>query len=480
MRIPIIIKHIGFIFLFTSIFLFISLLIAIFNNEDTILIFSYCFTICLLFGIFPNIFSPATKEINTKEGIAIVVLGWFVLCWLGAIPYLLWGGEFSFINAWFESVSGFTTTGSTILNDVETLPKSILFWRSSTHWIGGLGIIIFVILILSGKESRGFILLSTELSEIAKKSFNYSGRKTLKILFFVYLALTLSETCLLWIFGMDLFDAVNHSFATVATGGFSTRNLSVAYFDNVAIEIVVIVFMCLSGLHFGLLFQTFLFGPKNIFRSEIARTFLVVLSAGIFIVTLDLYFTGFGSFFKSLRYASFQVISLGTTTGFATIDTAGWPYFSVLILIYFTIQCACVGSTSGGLKFDRVVIFFKSLSRQLKLLKHPRAIVVKKIDHQPVSEHLENQTLVFIILYLIIIFISSTLLSMMGVDTLTAFSGAVATIGNVGPGFAGVSSLGNFADIPDWGKFVYSINMYVGRLEIFNIIVFLSLKKGNY
>jgi len=480
MRIPLIIKYLGSIFLFLSFFLLISLIIGIFNHEDTILIFSFCVILCALFGLFTNMFVPHFPVINTKEGISIVVLGWFLVCLLGAIPYLLWGGEFSLINAWFESVSGFTTTGSTILNDIESLPKSILFWRSATHWIGGLGIIIFAILILPGKESRGHILLNTELSEIAKQTFNFSGRKILRMLFIVYVGLTLAETILLTVFGMSLFDAVNHSFATVATGGFSTKNLSIAYYDSVPIEVTIMIFMVLSGLHFGLLFQTFAFGPRNILRSTVAKYFIIVLISGVLLVTLNLYLNGYGSFLYSLRFASFQVISLGSTTGFATADSAHWPFFSILLLIYFTIQCACIGSTSGGLKFDRIVIFFKTLSKQIKKTLHPQAIIIKKIDTQSISDNLENQTLVFIILYLLIIFVSTGLLTLMDVDILSAFSGAAATIGNVGPGFERVSSLGNFHNIPSAGKFIYTCNMLIGRLEIFNILLFLSLRKERF
>ncbi len=480
MRVPLIIKYIGSILLFLSIFLFISLLIAILNHEDTILNFSFCLILSLLFGIFPNIFIPEFHELNTKEGISIVVMGWFIVCLMGAIPYIFYGGEFTLINAWFESVSGFTTTGSTVLNDIESLPKSILFWRSSTHWIGGLGIIIFAIIILPGKESKGHILLNTELSEIAKHSFNYSGRKILKMLFIVYLGLTLAETVLLMVFGMSFFDAINHSFATVATGGFSTKNLSIAHFNSVPIDITVMIFMVLSGLHFGLLFQTFAFGPKNILRSEVAKFFIIVLGVGILLVTLDLYHSGYGSFFFSMRYAAFQVISLGSTTGFANADSAIWPAFSILILTYFTIQCACIGSTSGGLKFDRILIFTKTIRKQIKKTLHPRAIIVKRIDTQSISENVESQTLLFIILYLVIIFVSTVVLTLMDVDILTAFSGAAATIGNVGPGFAKVSSLGNFGGIPTAGKFIYTLNMLIGRLEIFNILLFLSLRKERF
>ncbi|HDJ33816.1 MAG TPA: TrkH family potassium uptake protein [Bacteroidetes bacterium] len=477
MRIPLIIRHIGGILLFTSLFLFIALIFSLIDRDGTSLIFLYCTILCLIFGLFPMIFVPtSTLAINIREGIAIVVAGWFVVCLFGSLPYLLWGGEFSLVNAWFESVSGYTTTGSSILNDVEGLPRSLLFWRSSTHWIGGLGVILFTLIILPGKDSSKFVLVSTELSEIARQNFRESSKRTLHILFFVYLCLTLAETILLKVCGMSLFDAVNHAFATIATGGFSTRNLSISHFNSIRIETVIMLFMVLSGINFGLLFGTVTLQNRNIFTSSIVRWFILVLFTGIMLVTASLYASGYGSLWHSLRYASFQVLSLGTTTGFATTDTGNWPVFTQLILIYFTLQCACIGSTSGGLKFDRIIIFFKSLNKQLRLIRHPKAAVVCKLENRPVSEQLENQTLVFTVLYLLIILISTLALTVMDVDLMTSFSGVTATIGNVGPGFGEVSSLSNYSGLPAGAKILLSLDMLIGRLEIFNILIFFSLK----
>lgn len=234
--------------------------------------------------------------------------------------------------------------------------------------------------------------------------------------------------------------------------------------------------MLLSGIHFGLLFDTVSGKRHNIFNSQIVRWYIIIMFSGILLVSFKLWATEYDSFWTALRYASFQVISLGTTTGFATIDTAAWPFFTQIVLIYFTIQCACVGSTSGGLKFDRVMIFFKSLVKHIKLLQHPRAVKVVKIDGKAISEQVERQTLLFIVFYLFIIFISTLLLTAMDVDIMSAFSATAATIGNVGPGFAKVSSLGNFSTMPDAGKFILSIDMLLGRLEIFGIISLFFLR----
>ncbi|NQU82251.1 MAG: hypothetical protein HQ543_12100 [Bacteroidetes bacterium] len=275
---------------------------------------------------------------------------------------------------------------------------------------------------------------------------------------------------------MTFFDAINHSFATIATGGFSTKNFSIASFNNISIEIIVMIFMVLSGIHFGLTFNTILGKKNNIFNSPIIKAYLVFLFAGIVFVSLKLFFSGTYTWWEAVRYSAFQVISLGTTTGFATADTVNWPSFTQIILIYFTIQCATAGSTSGGLKFDRVLIFFKAVAKQIKMIQHPRAVILLKVGGKSIDENIENHTMIFIILYLFIILITTLLLSFLDIDIITAFSSSAATIGNVGPGFGDVSSFGNYSDLPSLGKFILTINMLLGRLEIFGIISLFFIK----
>ncbi len=480
MRKEVVIKFIGYVLLFNAVFLFIASAISIFNNESSTIPFLFSGLICVIFGFFPFIFVEDHNEISFSEGLAIVVGGWLITCLIGMLPYIMWGGEFTLINAWFESVSGFTTTGSSILNNIEALPKGLLFWRSATHWIGGVGVIMFVLLILPHATSTRLTLLNAEMSELSKYNFRYKARKIVHVLVIVYVGLTLVQTILLVFAGMNVFDAVNHSFATIATGGFSTKNTSVAFFDSALIDGIIMFFMVLSGIHFGLLYGTFTLKRENIFVSPVVKAFLIVLLAGVVLVSGKLYISETYGFWNSIRYGAFQVISLGTTTGFATADSAPWPAFTHIILIYFTIQCAMVGSTSGGLKFDRIYLFFKSLKRQLKLLQHPKAIIALKINRRVVSEHLETLTLVFIVLYFLTLFITTIGLTALDVDLYTAFSASIATIGNVGPGFGEVSSLSNFASIPSAGKFLLTLNMLLGRLEIFNIIALLMIKKGNF
>jgi trk system potassium uptake protein len=477
MKKEIIIKHLGYVLFLNGLFMFAAFVISFFLSESSANPLLFSGLICIIFGIFPMIFVEKTTNISLAEGLAIVVFGWLITCIAGILPYIMWGGEFTLANAWFESVSGFTTTGSTILNDVEALPKGLLFWRSATHWIGGIGIILFVLLVLPKSKGARVSIFHAEISGLTKMNFKLNLRDIVRVLAGVYVCLTLLQTLILFFFGMSFFDAVNHSFATIATGGFSTKNLSIAAYDSVAIEITIMFFMVLSGIHFGLIYGTVMLKKENIINSSLVRMFVLVMLCGIILVTIKLYLTDYYPLWDALRYASFQVISVGTTTGFATVDTAAWPVFTQIILMYFTIQCAMSGSTSGGLKFDRIYIFFKSIGKQIKILKHPHGVFIAKIDGRNIDEKLEQQTLVFIILYILIFSISTLLLTAMNVDSLTAFSASIATIGNVGPGFENVSSLGNFSSIPDAGKYILSANMFFGRLEIFNILALIMIKK---
>jgi len=480
MRPHIIIRYIGLIFLFNSLFLFISFCISLLNKDSAIFPLMYATIIAFIFGIFPLIYVPPAKNISNKEGFFIVVLSWLLTCLLGVIPYIMWGGEFTFTNAWFESVSGYTTTGSTILNDIESLPKGLLFWRASTHWIGGIGIIIFALVVLPNIGHARAVLLNSEFSSLAKSNFLYNSKQIIRILLIIYVGLTLLETIALSIAGMSFFEAVSHSFATIATGGFSPKNLSIAHYNNLSVEIIIMIFMLLSGIHFGLLFNTILGRKKNIFRSSIVRYYLLSLLFGVVIVAANLYFNGYYNLSDSIRFSAFQVISLGTTTGFATIDSAIWPHFSIMVLLFFTLQCAMAGSTSGGIKVDRFFIFLKSIKNQIKRFHHPNAVLSLKVDKKSLDNDLISNVLIFILLYILIVFLSAVILTALGVDSITAFSASAATMGNVGPGFGGVSSLGNYAAIPELGKWLLSVNMILGRLEIYAVISLFLVKTWRF
>ncbi len=471
MRFYVVIRYTAITFLLNALFLLGSSLIAALKSDADFFPLFYSFVITLLFGVFPLIFVPAQTNISYKEGLLIVVSGWLASCLVGTIPYVLWGGEFTFTNAWFESVSGYTTTGSSILTDIEALPMGLLFWRSATHWIGGIGIIVLALAVLPHMGLSGMILYRSEMSDLSRQNFSFSSRKSMEILLYVYFGLTAVQTVALLICGMNLFDALTTSFATIATGGFSPRNASIAYYDSVAIEIVIIVFMILSGIHFGLLFSA-LFGKLNEFwKSSVVRLYLFMILVGAAITTLSIYGDNFHNWGSSLRYALFQIVSVGTSTGFANTDSSLWPPLAQVVLLFFTLQCACAGSTSGGIKVDRTVIFMKSITRKIKQLQHPKAVVPIKISGKSLDDSLISFSLLYVIIYICIVFISTLILTSLGVDSLSAFSGSAATMGNVGPGLGSVGSVGNFAHIPSFGKWVLSITMLLGRLEIFGLIV---------
>ncbi len=476
MRPYVVLRYNGFVLLFNAGFLVVSALVSAFNHDPALFPLVYSAVIAVLFGAFPLIFVPPTTEITNKEGFIIVVTSWLLSCLIGVMPYVLWGGEFTLTNAWFESVSGFTTTGSSILTNIEALPLGLLFWRCSTHWIGGIGIIIFVLSVLPSIGKPGMILYRTEMSPLAMDNFRYRSKKALKVLVVVYVGLTLFEAISLLSCGMGPFDAITNSFATIATGGFSPRNLSIAYYHSLAIECVIMVFMILSGMHFGLLFEAVSGNIQAIWKSSIVRYYLLALLGGVAITALNVhgdYFNGWG---EALRYSAFQVISIGTSTGFATTDSSIWPSLAKLLLIFFTLQCACAGSTSGGIKSDRIVIFWKAIAKRIKKIQHPNALITVKLNKMAVDDEIVDASVLYISLYLGIVFISSLMLSALGVDGLSAFSGSAAAMGNVGPGLGTVGSMGNYNLIPDAGKWILTATMLLGRLEIFGLMLFFAAR----
>ncbi|MCB8963898.1 MAG: TrkH family potassium uptake protein [Bacteroidales bacterium] len=476
MRPHILLRYIGLVMLLNAAFILLAYLISLYHQDNGQQPLLYTFIITMLMGIFPLVFVPKTFNLSNKESYFVVVLSWIISCFIGMLPFLLWGGEFTITKAFFESVSGYTTTGASILNNVEALPKGLLFWRSSMHWIGGIGIVVFMLVVLPSLGNAQMTLSKMEISPLAQENFKFRTRKMLNIILFVYIGLTLTQTILLMIVGMDLFDAINHAFATIATGGFSTKNTSIAHFNSLPIEIVIMVFMFLSGIHFGLLYTTIAFKKFNIFNSPIVRYYFFASIIGITLVAINLHTSTYDNWADCFRYSAFQVLSLSTTTGFANADSSVWPSFSVAIIIFFTIQCACSGSTSGGMKLDRMVIFFQTLKSQILKIQHPQAIIPVRLGKAIISDDIVNSVILFIVLYMVILLISTLILAAMGIDLLTGFSASAATMGNAGPGFGLVGSMSNFSTLPESALMVLSFDMLLGRLEIFGLIMLFLIK----
>ena len=432
--------------------------------------------ITMIFGSFPLIFGKKAPQNSLQDGFITIVLSWLLSFIFGMLPYVLWGGEFTLMNAWFESVSGYTTTGSTILTNIEGLPKSLLFWRSSTHFIGGLGVIIFLLLILPDASPFKLKLSHLELSAITKDGYRYKSSKTVRVITSVYLGLTAVGILSLWLAGMDIFDAVNHSFSAVATGGFSTKNTSIMYYDSTAIDIVLMILMTLSAMHFGLIYAAFATRSIKPMGQSINRYYLCVILVLSVLVTISLMGRGgYESLGKAAVASSFQVISFITTTGFGQSDNAAWPVLANTLLLFAAFHCGCSGSTTGGIKADRMFIAFKAIGGEFKKRLAPSSIFRTKIGSSAVPEETVSSVFLYIVLYISILFLSFVAVLFTGVEIGEAFSGVLASIGNVGPGIGSLGTMGNYAAQPEAAKFIYTLDMFMGRLEIFPILIVISL-----
>jgi trk system potassium uptake protein TrkH len=448
------------------------------EGDNAYFAFFLSFFISVMVGVFPLIFIPHDSYINIREVYGILIVSWAAVCLFGVLPYLMWGGEFSVLNAWFESVSGYTTTGATILHSPEDLPRSILFFRSCTHWMGGAGVILFAMLLAPAMKMNKTRLSQAEISPLAKDNFIYKTKETVSIILSVYLGSTLLCFLLYQIAGMNWFDALNHSFSTVATGGLSTKNASIAAFDNSWIYLITMFFMLTSSIHFGLLYSAVSGKSGKLFGSPVVRYFFASVAVGVIVVTLNLWLSGvFDNFSKSLLHGAFQVISYTTTTGYASIDSSILPPFAFIVIVFFTLQSGCAGSTTGGLKVDRIYIFFKTLKVQIKRQQHPKAIIPVKVGKNTVDEDIINSVLLFILLFLFILFVATVILTAMGYNLLSSFSAALASLTNAGAGFGDFSSLGNYNAMSPFGKILLTVLMITGRLEIYGLILFFYIRK---
>lgn len=463
---------------FIAAFMLASAVVSMLNGYDSayypLLLSSF---ITAMLGTFPLFFVESVGEINTKEGYAIVVGSWLVACIVGMFPYLIWGGEFTIINAWFESVSGFTTTGASILNDIEFLPRGLLFWRSSSAWIGGVGVVMFALVILPSMGKSRHMLSSVEMSSIAKDNFHYRSKVLFRILITIYVGFTLITTLALKYSGMTWFDAVNHAMTSCGTCGFSTKNSSVAFWDSPVIEGIMMAAMTLSAIHFGVLYATFTGKRNNIFRSEVVRTFIVMMLVISIVIALSLLSSGiYDNFWEAMRHASFQVVSISTTSGFATVDTNSWTPLAIVLLIFCSVICGCAGSTSGGMKVDRLLIASKVVRNRMKIQLHPNAIIRTKIGGVVQEESTQNLVMTYIVSYIMLALIGTVIYTMFGCDILTGATASISCLSNVGPGFGEIGSMSNFSELPAILKLNSTLLMLIGRLEIFGFIQLLFIR----
>lgn len=465
--------------LINALFMFISVMISILNDFDsafTPLLISFFIT--FITGCFPFIFVKNNQETSLQSGYLTIIISWLLSFIFGMLPYVLWGGEFTLMNAWFESVSGYTTTGSTILTDIERLPDSLLFWRSSTHFIGGLGVIVFLLMILPDSSPFKLKLTHLELSSLSKEGYRYKAGKTVHIMICVYIGLMITEALCLWAAGMTVFDAVNHAMSTVATGGFSTKNVSVMHYDSVLIDLIIMVFMTLSAMHFGVIFASFAKHSFKPLKNPVTRYYLSIIAVISIIIAICLKLQGgYDSWGKSFLDSTFQTVSYLTTTGFGQADNSSWPLLANALLLMASIHCGCSGSTTGGIKADRVYISMKSLWGDLLKRLHPSSMFRIKVGERTIDEDTVSSVFLYIVLYLLVLLISFAILLVCGMDIGDALSGTIASLGNVGPGTGALGTLGNYSSLPSVAKFIFTIDMFLGRVEIFPVLIVLSMFK---
>ena len=411
------------------------------------------------------------REITHRGGFVIVGLGWLTATLLGAMPYWLSGALPHFTDAFFESASGFTTTGATVFKTVEDLSRAVLLWRSMTQWFGGMGIIVMSLAVLPLLGVGGMQLFRAEAPGPVTDKLKPRISETAKVLWKVYLLLTAAQVLLLMLCGMGPFDAICHAFTTLATGGFSTRNAGVMAYDSAAIEIVITVFMVIAGINFALHFRALTGRPLVYAQNSECKFYLGIFSIATILIAAQIAFGAYGSIGDSIRFAAFQVGSILTTTGYASADYETWPFFSQMCLFLLMFVGGCSGSTGGGIKCMRVMIVFKYGYRELRRLIHPRAVLPVKLSGQAVPQDVVSSIVGFFVLFSGIFIGASLVMAFLGLDIVSASSSVIACLGNVGPGLGSVGPTDNFSHIHAIGKWSLSMCMIVGRLEVYTLIL---------
>lgn len=469
--------NVGKALLVSALFMAVSIIVSlIYGHDDGFGPLLISCIITTIVGAFPFIFVRKSSALSLQDGFITIVLAWVLSFIFGMLPYVLYGGEFTLVNAWFESVSGYTTTGSTILNDIEALPKSLVFWRSSTHFIGGLGVVVFLLLVMPEASPYRLKLTNLELSSLSKEGYRYKSSKVVWIITSVYLVLMVSSCLSLWAAGMSFFDAVNHAFSIAATGGFSPRNLSIAYYDSDLISFVAMVFMAVSALHFGLIYAVFATRSLKPLNHSVVKYYFASIAVMSLVIMYSLLTDGgYDSWGKALMDSTFNVVSYMSTTGFANCNNAEWPWLASIVLIFISFHCGCSGSTTGGIKIDRLLIAFKAIGNEIKRRLHPSSVSQVRLSGQHLPDSTVSSVMMYIVVYVILIFISILIVMMCGADTADAVSGVIASIGSVGPGVGDLGSLDNYSSQLPLVKMVFTFDMFLGRLEIYPLLIVISL-----
>ena len=469
-------RTMGALLLIESVFMALALGVSLWYNEADSDIFLLSTVVTLLAGVIGLLVGRrAESRMGEREGYVIVAMVWVVFSAFGLLPYYLSGQVPSFTDAWFESMSGFTTTGATIIPDLEVITHGLLFWRSLTQWIGGMGIIVLSIAILPIFGLNGMQLYAAEVSGLTYEKVSPRIADTAKMMWSIYVLLTITEVASLWLCGMDIFDAVCHSFSTIATGGFSTHNNSLEFYDSAAIHYTVTFFMFISGINFVLLIYLLRGKARNFFQDEELRWYSVAVIVFAVMLTLGLYIARPGwtavEMERAFRDSIFTVISSMTSTGYTISDYMYWPVVAWVVIFFLMLTGACAGSTAGGIKWVRLAIIMKNGIAEFQRRIHPNAIIPVKLNEKAVPQQTINNIMAFLIFYVFIIAITVVIFSASGVNFDESIGAAVSAIGNVGISIGQFGPAGTYADFPMVAKWVMSFVMLIGRLEIFTVLL---------
>ena len=482
MNLRVISRNTGMALLVSALFMLLSAGISLLDGGDSALaplLISFALTFTV--GVFPFIFVRKTEHMTLKDGYMIIFLSWFLSFLFGMLPYAMYGGPFTLANAWFESVSGFTTTGATILEEVESLPRSLLFWRSSTHFIGGLGVVVFLLLIIPNSSPMRLRLTNMELSSLSRDEYRTRANKTVSIFAWVYLGLFAVAFFSYWAAGMSAFDAVNHAFSVCATGGFSTRNLSIGSFQSDLISVLTIIFMTVASIHFGLIFMAFMTRSLRPLNNPVVRFFLLSLAGGSILAAISLKVQGVDdTWWRAFLDASFHIASYTSTSGLAISDNSTWPMLPCFILIIGSLVCGCAGSTTCGLKSDRVIVLFKAVRMQIVKTLYPSSVFEVRFGKRMLRDEDVYPQVLYIALFFLLIGLSSILCVIIGDPNQHALLGSIASLTNVGPSLGTIGSFGNYNAEPDALKFIFSFDMFLGRVEIYPVLAVIAgiFRKG--
>ncbi|MDF2592842.1 MAG: cation transporter [Clostridia bacterium] len=471
MNFRLVLKSIGVLLICEAISMLPSLIVSGIYQEHNALSFIYTILIILSVATPLIMIKTRTKNMYARDGFAIVAFSWILMSFFGSLPFVFSGTIPSLIDAFFEASSGFTTTGASILSNLEEIPKDILFWRSFTHWIGGMGVIVLTLAILPSLGARGIQMMKAESPGINPGKLVPKVGETAKILYGIYILITIVEIVLLVMAGLPVYDSFIHTFGTVGTGGFSNMSLSVGAYNNVYVEVIITIFTFICGANFALYYYMLKGDLKAPFKDEEFKFYFGVVVIAISLITLDINTHVFHNIWESLRYSSFQVVTIISTTGYATADTEQWSMFSKIILFSLMFIGGCTGSTGGSIKNIRILLLFKVMKRELLQIIHPRAVYSVRIGKKALDEKTIAEVLGFFAMYIIVFIVGVLIVSLDNLDWSTTFSSVAATLGNIGPGFGIVGSLGNYASLSDLSKLTLSILMIIGRLEIYPILL---------